>query len=164
MLSYKKLLSELVKNSGLTLRDIADRCRERGVSIDPSYISKIQTGKQAPPSDEVSRVLAEVLESDPIELIWLGYVEKAPEEIKGYFTVGGTATMSETPEVYTAKTPETICPLMMISSNTTTISILCKKEGCAWWHGNEQGGECAIMTVAISLNNFVANGLLVFRA
>lgn len=81
-MGYKELLSDLVKNSGLTLREIADKCKELGISIDPSYISKLQTGKQAPPSDEVSRILAEALGADPIELIWLSYTEKAPDEIK----------------------------------------------------------------------------------
>ena len=81
-MDYKEHLQKLIKESNLTLREIADRCRELGQSIDPSYISKIQTGKLPPPSEEVSRVLAGVLGGDPTELIWHGYIEKAPKEIK----------------------------------------------------------------------------------
>lgn len=81
-MKYKELLSELVKNSGLTLREIAEKCKEHNLLIDPSYISKLQTGKQAPPSNDVSRTLAEVLGGDPLKLSWLGFIEKAPYDIQ----------------------------------------------------------------------------------
>lgn len=81
-MGYKEILSTIVSNSGLTLRELADRCRDKGVSIDPSYISKLQTGKQAPGSEEVSRAIAEVCGADPDILIWEGYLEKAPELVK----------------------------------------------------------------------------------
>ena len=55
------------------------------MQIDPSYISKLQTGKQAPPSEEASRILAKVLGGNLIDLLWLGFIEKAPIEIKQLF-------------------------------------------------------------------------------
>ena len=81
-MQYKELLSSLVKKSGLTLREIADKCKEHGQSIDPSYISKLQTGKLPPPSEEVSRALALVTGGDTDELVWLSFVEKAPMETR----------------------------------------------------------------------------------
>lgn len=83
-MGYKELLSEMVEKSHMTLREIADMAREKGVSLDPSYISKLQTGKQQPASDEVSKVIAEVCGGDPDLLIWEGYMEKAPEVVRTY--------------------------------------------------------------------------------
>lgn len=83
-MEYKELISEMVSKSKLTLREISDKARDRGVSIDPSYISKLQTGKQPPASEEVSRTIAEICNSDPDELIWEGYMEKAPTVIREF--------------------------------------------------------------------------------
>lgn len=83
-MGYKELLSEMVEKSHMTLREIADKAKKKGVPIDPSYISKLQTGKQPPPSEDISKVLAEVCNSDPDSLVWEGYMEKAPEIIRSY--------------------------------------------------------------------------------
>lgn len=79
---YAQLLSSHIKHSDLTLREIAHQCKERGYPIDPSYISKLQTGRLPPPSEEVSHVLANVLGAQAEELIYWGYIEKAPQVIR----------------------------------------------------------------------------------
>lgn len=79
---YADLLSFHIKRSGLTLREIAQQCRERGCPIDPSYISKLQTGRLPPPSEGISQILAQVLEASVEELTYWGYVEKAPKVIR----------------------------------------------------------------------------------
>lgn len=81
-MQYRELLAEYVAKSKMTLREIAEECKVRGEPIDPSYISKLQTGRLPPPSEEVSRVLAEVLGGDANKLVYLGYLEKAPSIIR----------------------------------------------------------------------------------
>lgn len=81
-MDYAKLLSAYIEKSELSLRRIAELCNKKGFSIDHSYISKLKNGKMPPPSEELSRVLAEVLGGDPETLVIEGYIEKAPEEIK----------------------------------------------------------------------------------
>ncbi|MED1911018.1 LexA family transcriptional regulator [Brevibacillus laterosporus] len=81
-MNYYETLSELIKSSGLTLKEIAEKCRELGVKIDPSYISKLQTKKQPPASEEINRALAQVCGGDIDNLVFLGYFEKNPENIK----------------------------------------------------------------------------------
>ena len=81
-MSYSEILSELVKKSNLTLRELADQCKLKGLSIDPSYISKLQNGKQPPPSEEISMVLASILGDDSERLVWAGYLEKTPERVR----------------------------------------------------------------------------------
>ena len=83
-MGYAETLSIMVMESGLSLRQIADRCNEKGQPIAPSYISKLQTGKQTPASEGVSRAIAEVCGGDPDVLVWEGYMEKAPEIIREY--------------------------------------------------------------------------------
>ena len=81
-MSYAKLLSQYINNSNLSLRKIAELCNEKGFSIDHSYISKLKNAKMPPPSEELSRVLAEVLSAESDELVIEGYKEKAPDEIR----------------------------------------------------------------------------------
>ncbi|BBB90968.1 MAG TPA: helix-turn-helix domain-containing protein [Methylomusa anaerophila] len=79
---YTDLLAYYIKKSGMSLRQIACRCQEKGHKIAPSYISKLQNGHLPPPSEDVSRVLAEVLDGNPEILIYLGYFAKAPSIIR----------------------------------------------------------------------------------
>lgn len=81
-MGYAKLLTDYIERSELSLRRIAELCNKKGFSIDHSYISKLKNGKMPPPSEELSRVLAEVLGGDPEILVIEGYKEKAPEEIR----------------------------------------------------------------------------------
>ena len=46
------------------------------------YISKLRLGKRPAPSEEISRVLAEVTGGDPQRLIIKGYIEKMPDDLK----------------------------------------------------------------------------------
>ena len=60
-------VSQAMVRRGLTLRALC-----RAADLDPSFFSKVLTGKRSPPWDEaVLRRLAEVLELDSIELIIL---------------------------------------------------------------------------------------------
>ena len=83
-MGYARLLDSYINQSRYTLSEISEKCKLKGIDISASYISKLRTGKKPPPSEELSRVLAEVLECDPETLIIEGYKEKAPHEIRKY--------------------------------------------------------------------------------
>lgn len=81
-MDYSTMLRQMVTRSSLSLREIAYRCRsERNVPLDPSYISKLQSGKQAPPAEDISRAIAEVCGGDADSLIFQGYMDHAPRVI-----------------------------------------------------------------------------------
>lgn len=80
--NYKELLSFHVKKSGLSLRQIAQHCKDRGQKIDSSYISKLQNGHLPPPSEGISKILADVLGGDADTFVYLGYLAKAPYVIR----------------------------------------------------------------------------------
>lgn len=80
-MTYAELLSSYIEKSGKTLREVAELCNKKGYSLDYTYISKLKSGKRPPPSENLSRVLAEVLGVNPEELILHGYLEKAPTEV-----------------------------------------------------------------------------------
>ncbi|MGD8191848.1 S24 family peptidase [Brevibacillus ginsengisoli] len=82
-MGYYETLIEMVDKSGLTLQEIADKCQaEYGVKINRSYISKLQTKRQAPASDEVNVAIAKVCGGEVERFRYEGYIEKAPEYIK----------------------------------------------------------------------------------
>jgi len=83
-MAYRELLSRMIEKSGLSLREISRRCNQKGQKIDASYISKLQTGKQITASEEINRIIAEVCGGNADQLIWDGYMEKAPTIIRDY--------------------------------------------------------------------------------
>ncbi|MBJ6361309.1 S24 family peptidase [Paenibacillus sp. GCM10012307] len=83
-MGYFDSLSKMVKESGLTLKEIADKCGDYGVNINPSYISKLQTTRQAPASDEVNIALAKVCKADVDNFRYEAFIEKSPEFLKDF--------------------------------------------------------------------------------
>ena len=52
-MSYSSYLSNIIKESGYSLRDIASLCEKKyNVEITASYLSKLQKGSQTPASKE----------------------------------------------------------------------------------------------------------------
>lgn len=79
------MLSEIIDESQLSLRQITNRCAGLNLNITPSYISQLKNGKLPPPSEEVSLTLAKACGSkNQAQLVFQGYMEKAPELVKEY--------------------------------------------------------------------------------
>jgi SOS-response transcriptional repressor LexA len=89
---YADLLKEYIKLSGKKLEEITRECETKGVSVHPTYISKLRLGQRPAPSEEISRVLAEVTGGDPEKLIMSGYIEKAPGKVKDLIAREQTST------------------------------------------------------------------------
>ncbi|MCR8963940.1 LexA family transcriptional regulator [Brevibacillus halotolerans] len=84
-MGYYDLLDEMLKKSGLTLQEIADRCeRDFGVKINRSYISKLKTVRQSPASDEINEAIARVCGANVEEFLYEAYLEKAPDSMKSF--------------------------------------------------------------------------------
>lgn len=82
-MGYYETLIEMIEQSRKTLQEIADKCAsDYNVKINRSYISKLQTRKQAPASDEVNIALAKVCGGDVDRFRYEGYIEKAPDFMK----------------------------------------------------------------------------------
>ncbi|GGA49196.1 helix-turn-helix domain-containing protein [Paenibacillus physcomitrellae] len=78
MRSYSEILKKYIDDSGLSLSQIETLLREKGLSTNKAYISKLQNGKLPPAGDEINKALSEVLGGDEDELIWASYAEKSP--------------------------------------------------------------------------------------
>ena len=83
IMAYARLLNELIEKSGLTAKDIAQKCTEQGQKITASYISILRNeNSNRVPSEELSRVLEKVLNAEPQQLVIEAYIENAPEKLK----------------------------------------------------------------------------------
>ncbi len=82
---YSRLLRNIVADSGYNAKQIIDECNKKGKKIDKAYISKLLNNKIPPPSEEVSRVIANVCNADERLLVLEGYIDKAPKEVKEIF-------------------------------------------------------------------------------
>ncbi|GAB1532577.1 MULTISPECIES: LexA family transcriptional regulator [Brevibacillus] len=83
-MNYAETLSQMVDKSGLTLKELSEKCTDLGVNVAPSYISKLKTNKQPPASDEVNIALAKACGEEPDHLLFKAYLEKAPEIVKHF--------------------------------------------------------------------------------
>lgn len=91
-MGYKELLKTEIKRSKLSLREISRRSRdETSTPVSQAYISQLLKGDAPPPSDAVTRAIAEVIGADPEPLIKEGYLDRAPKAIlKEIIDVEGT--------------------------------------------------------------------------
>lgn len=83
-MAFKDTLSRAIEKSGLTAKEISNRCEQEGLKITEAYISKLRTGKQQSPSEQVIKVLAKVLEIDEQLLLIEAYLDNSPEVIKDF--------------------------------------------------------------------------------
>ncbi|PFW81361.1 hypothetical protein COL27_20695 [Bacillus sp. AFS075960] len=87
-MNYYEKLNLMIEKSNLTLKEIAEKCMLYGVSINPSYISKLRSGKQPPASDDVNIAIAKAcgFEKQIEDFLFEAYLEKSPEYIKDLLT------------------------------------------------------------------------------
>ena len=82
---YTKLLNDIIDKSGLTLKEIAEKCTANGMKVTTSYISTLKndTNNRAP-SDEMSRAIARACNCKEEGILVLeAYIDNAPPEFKG---------------------------------------------------------------------------------
>ncbi|SFS83880.1 S24 family peptidase [Paenibacillus sp. BC26] len=113
-MNYYKMLSQMVNNSGLTLKEISDKCGDFGVKITPSYISKLQKETQPPASEDVNKALARACglnDSDVESFIFEGYIEKAPQFIKDFIYKITTMMKEMTKSIMKTQMPQQLVSL-----------------------------------------------------
>ncbi len=85
---YTDLLNILIKDSGLTVKEIAEKCSEYGAEITPPYISRLRNDKNnKAPSDKVSIALAKACGAKYEECLVLeAYLDRSPEILNEFFS------------------------------------------------------------------------------
>ncbi len=82
---YTQLLNQLIDESKLSAKQIAEKCKEFGVNITPSYISTLRNDKNnRTPSDDVSVAIAKACNAEKGYeniLVVEAYLDIAPKEI-----------------------------------------------------------------------------------
>lgn len=81
-MSYSSFLSKAIKETGYSQQQIVTIAKSRyNTDIDPSYISKLQSGKKIA-SNQINEVLAKVCKISPEDLQFEADFEKAPESVQ----------------------------------------------------------------------------------
>lgn len=88
-MAYTALLNMIIEDSKLTVKEIAERCKQYGVDVTPAYISTLRNDKNnRAPSDKVSRAIAKACEYKYEEaLVVEAYLDSAPDVIRKFFGV-----------------------------------------------------------------------------
>ena len=84
-MNYKEQLNRLLSNSGLTNKEIVERCKEFGEEITPNYISVLKNQEDKIPSENLSLALAKACNANYEDVLLIqGYIDKAPQPILTY--------------------------------------------------------------------------------
>ncbi|AWC27968.1 LexA family transcriptional regulator [Bacillus cytotoxicus] len=121
-MNYYDKLNQMIEKSNLTLKEIAEKCKIYGVSINPSYISKLKSGKQPPASDDVNAAIAKAcgFENRVEDFLFEAYLEKSPEYIRNLL-LEITDLFSNTVQVILeTQTPPQLLPLIRTQFNQMT--------------------------------------------
>ena len=84
MKKYYELLSEYIDKSGLTITELANQLKAKGFTTDRSYISRLKNNSTPPASDELNKAIAEITGNDCDQLIFLAYLDKAPDILNNF--------------------------------------------------------------------------------
>ena len=94
MQTYKEILDFMLKRSGLTLEEVAEQCRQHGVEMSASYLSKLRLGHRPPPENHISRAIAKVCGHGHENLIDAANFEKTPVSVSQQLSMISTALNS----------------------------------------------------------------------
>lgn len=80
---YARLLDQLIKESGMSAKEVAEKCAQFGATVTPSYISLLRNeNRNRTPSDDVSIALAKVFGKREDYLVIERQMDEAPELFK----------------------------------------------------------------------------------
>lgn len=109
-MTYRERLNDLITKSGMTNKEVAEKCSELGVDITANYIGILRTQDKKIASDEVSMAIAEICNAEYKEILVVhAGLERAPSVINEFVerfhdnTVGFAKTAFE--KIY-ANVPE----------------------------------------------------------
>ena len=81
-MTYTKLLNGLIERSGLSNKEIVERCKDAGEKITTNYLSILKNNPERTASDSLSRALAKVCGAAYEDvLVVQAYLDKAPQII-----------------------------------------------------------------------------------
>ncbi len=84
-MTCNELIENLVNNSGLTHKEIANKCKEYGEPITANYISILKNDPSKTPSDNVGIALAKACGAKYENIIVVqAYIDRAPNIIKQF--------------------------------------------------------------------------------
>lgn len=84
-MNYKEMLNKLIKESGLTNKEILDKCEKLGEKITPNYLSVLKNQEDKIASDNLSIALAKACGSKHEEvLVVQAYLDRSPDIILSY--------------------------------------------------------------------------------
>ena len=85
-MNYTEMLNKLITESGLSQKEICDKCKEQGEDVTTTYLSVLKNtdGKMA--SENISRAIAKACNTKYSEILVVqAYLDKAPRYIIEFF-------------------------------------------------------------------------------
>ena len=111
-MSYSEVLARVIQHSGKTYVEITDIAKDKyGCEITASYLSKLKTGKEDNPRDEVTAAIALACDVDPDILLYESYIKKAPLFLRQYIlnTLEITRNAFWSDKSCSESSPDTVC-------------------------------------------------------
>ena len=85
-MNYTEMLNKLIAESGLTQKEISERCTQLGEDVSTTYLSALKNNNGKMASENISRAIAKACNSKYSEILVVqAYLDKAPQYIIEFF-------------------------------------------------------------------------------
>lgn len=130
---YNERLNKLIDESGMQIKEIAERCKSYGVNITAAYISSLKNTRDKNASDEVSLALARACKAkDENILVIENYIDRAPIVMQNYFEYTKEIYVATALMAFTNKVSDSEYEALRDSLSNSTIadfvSMMCKQD------------------------------------
>ena len=99
-MTFTELLNDIIKESGLTNKEIIARCKEVGEPITANYLSILKNDSSKIPSEKVAITLAKVCNARYENILVVqAYLDRAPDIIKEFLTIIYQQNIEEAKEI-----------------------------------------------------------------
>lgn len=95
-MNYTELLNKIINDSGMSQKEIIQKCKDMGQSITANYLSVLKTVDGKTASEKVSLAIAKACNAKYENiLIVQAYIDKAPKPIMDFFNYAKETTTAE---------------------------------------------------------------------
>lgn len=80
MMNYTEMLNKIISESGMSQKEICDKCEEYGEKVTTSYLSGLKTNQGKMAGEEISRAIAKACNTKYSEILVVqAYLDKCPQ-------------------------------------------------------------------------------------
>lgn len=126
-MNFTQLLNQIIEESGLSNKEIIEKCEKAGAKISANYLSILKNNPNKVPSEKVAITLAKVCNAKFENILLVqSYLDKAPDFIREFIERIQRQVIEEAKEVYEVMWGEQIEKYYETLDRMSTAEFICE--------------------------------------